>query len=103
MGAEPLHDAVLERKDGSTTYGIRCSCGFKSGYGMQPRPARAALQRHIGHEPVITAIRALGYGGRGGWAYELACTCGEVLGDPVPHRMDAQLRHEDHVYAATHA
>lgn len=99
MSALATHVATVERGVGSTTYGFRCSCGEFSGYGMRERRAYAAMLKHIGHVPTVTPIREPGYGGKGGWAYELTCSCQPDLpmGDPADHRFGLALRHEDHL------
>jgi hypothetical protein len=97
-----VHIAQIRKSDRGGSYGFQCSCGASSGLGLREGRARAALFKHIGHEPSIHAIRATGFGGRGGWAYRLTCACGTPLGDPMSHPMNAEIRHSDHVYELGH-
>jgi hypothetical protein len=99
---EHVHTAKIVRSESGSSYGFHCSCGVEYGLGMREGRARAALFKHIGHEPSIYAVRATGFGGRGGWAYKLTCACGASFGDPMSHAMNAEIRHSDHVYALGH-
>lgn len=99
---ERVHAAKIVRSEGGSSYGFECSCGAESGLGLREGRARAALFKHTGHEPSIHAVRAAGFGGRGGWAYKLTCSCGTSFGDSMSHPMNAEIRHSDHVYELGH-